>query len=300
MKLNLSGKLYRFLSYGVTKDTNRIDFDQVAKLAREHQPKLIVAGASAYPREIPHEKFAEIAREIGSKLFVDMAHYAGLVAAGLHNNPVPVADFVTTTTHKTLRGPRGALILCREKHARAIDSAVFPGIQGGPLMHTIAAKAVAFREAFGETFRRDQTRTLENAGILAAELARGGLRIVSGGTDTHLFLVDLRSRRLTGRDVEKRLERIGVALNKNAIPFDPEKPMIASGVRLGTPAVTTRGMGPGEMRSIASIILEALATAPDAAAETALAEKVRRLCRDYPLYPWLRTPAAEKTPAAGR
>jgi glycine hydroxymethyltransferase len=298
--LNFSGRYFRCVAYGVDRDTERIDYDEVAKLAREHRPRLIIGGASAYSRIIDYARLRSIADEVGALLMADVAHVAGLIAAGVHPNPMPHVDVMTTTTHKTLRGPRGAIILCRERHARLVDAAVFPGIQGGPLMHTIAAKAVAFREAMGEPFRRDQRRTLENASILAGELSGAGLRVVSGGTDTHLFLVDLRSRRLTGRAVEQRLERMGIALNKNTIPFDPEKPMVSSGIRIGTPAVTTRGMGTGEMRTIAGIILEALDGEPDAAHQTALAERVRRLCGDFPLYPWLRETAAETAGTPGR
>jgi glycine hydroxymethyltransferase len=298
--LNFSGRWFHCVGYGVDRDHERIDYEAVARLAREHRPKMIIGGASAYARIIDYARLRAIADEVGAYLMADVAHVAGLIAAGVHPNPMPHVDVMTTTTHKTLRGPRGALILCREKHAKAIDGAVFPGIQGGPLMNTIAAKATAFLEAMGEPFRRDQKRTLENAALLAEELQRGGLRVVSGGTDTHLFLVDLRSKRLTGRDAEKRLERIGIALNKNAIPFDPEKPMIASGIRLGTPAVTTRGMGATEMRSIAGLILEALEREPDAAAEADLSGRVRRLCGDFPLYAWLRTPAPEQACTPGR
>ena len=298
--LNFSGRWFKCVGYGVDRQSERIDYDEVARLAREHRPKLIIGGASAYARLIDYARLRAIADEVGAYLMADVAHVAGLIAAGVHPNPMPHVDVMTTTTHKTLRGPRGALILCREKHAKAIDSAVFPGVQGGPLMNTIAAKATAFLEAMGEPFRRDQKRTLENAALLAAELQRGGLRVVSGGTDTHLFLVDLRAKRLTGRDAEKRLERIGIALNKNAIPFDPEKPMIASGIRIGTPAVTTRGMGAPEMRSIAALLLEAIERETDAAGEAECAARVRRLCGDFPLYPWLRSPAAEQACAPGR
>jgi glycine hydroxymethyltransferase len=294
--LNFSGRYFRIVPYGVDRETERLDYDALERLAREHRPRLIVVGASAYARRIDFERVRDIADAAGALVLADIAHTAGLVAAGAHPNPVPHADFVTTTTHKTLRGPRGAIVMCRERHAKAVDSAVFPGTQGGPLMHIIAAKAVAFREAMTESFRLDQARTVENAALLAALLQDGGLRIVSGGTDTHLFLVDLRPKRLTGRDAEKRLERLGIALNKNTIPFDPEKPMICSGVRIGTPAVTTRGMGPGEMRQIAALILEALEREPDARAEAAFRERVRALCRAFPIYDWLPRAASPAAP----
>ncbi|MGH9749325.1 MAG: serine hydroxymethyltransferase [Candidatus Polarisedimenticolia bacterium] len=294
--LNYSGRTFKVVPYGVDRESERIDYEALERLAREHRPRMIVVGASAYARVIDYPRVQAIAGDVGALVLADIAHVAGLIAAGAHPNPVPHADFVTTTTHKTLRGPRGALILCRGRWAKEIDSAVFPGVQGGPLVHVIAAKAVALKEAMGEPFRRDQTRTVENARILAESLSRGGLRIVSGGTDTHLFLVDLRARRLTGRDAEKRLERLGIALNKNTIPFDPEKPMIASGVRIGTPAVTTRGMGPAEMRQIAALLLETLEGAPEAAAEVGIRERVRALCRTHPLYDWLPRPTAPAAP----
>ena len=240
-KVSFSGKLYNAIAYGVRKDTELIDFDEVRALAREHKPKLIVAGASAYPRIMEYEPFAEIARETGAKLLVDFAHVAGLVAAGFHPSPVPFADFVTSTTHKTLRGPRGGFILSTQEWAAPIDKSVFPGIQGGPLMHTIAAKAVAFREAQQPEFKRYQERVVENARAMADEFARAGLRLVGGGTDTHLMLVDLSVKGLTGKAVEAYLDEINVTVNKNAIPFDTQKPMVASGIRLGTPAITTRG-----------------------------------------------------------
>jgi glycine hydroxymethyltransferase len=295
--LNFSGRYFRVVSYGVERDSEHIDYEQLSRLAREHRPRLILAGASAYSRVIDFPRIREIADEAGALLLADIAHVAGLIAAGVHPNPVPYADFVTTTTHKTLRGPRGALILCRERHARAIDSAVFPGVQGGPLMHVIAAKAVAFREAMGEPFRRDQRRTIANAAALAAALADGGLRIVSGGTDTHLFLVDLRPRGLTGRAVEQRLETLGICVNKNTIPFDPEKPMICSGIRIGTPAVTTRGMGEPQMRDIASLVLEGMEGELGPARAASLRERVGRLCSRFPMYPSIQPQAA---PAAGR
>jgi glycine hydroxymethyltransferase len=290
--LNFSGRSFRCVGYQVDRETERIDYDAVARLAREHRPRLIIAGASAYSRIIDYPRMRAIADEVGAILMADAAHVAGLIAGGVHPNPVPHVDVMTTTTHKTLRGPRGALIVCRERFAKAIDSAVFPGTQGGPLMNVIAAKAVALKEALEEPFRRDQRRTIENAAVLAAALQEGGLRIVSGGTDTHLFLVDLRARRLTGKGVEQRLERLGIAVNKNAIPFDPEKPMIASGVRLGTPAVTTRGMGRDEMRRIAALILEAIDSEGDAANDEAFRARVGEITRAFPLYPWLRRPAA--------
>jgi glycine hydroxymethyltransferase len=286
--LNISGRYFRCIGYGVSRETETIDYDQVARLAREHRPRLIIGGASAYSRVVDYQRLRGIADEVGALLMADTAHVAGLIAAGVHPNPLPSVDVMTTTTHKTLRGPRGALILCRERLAREIDAAVFPGVQGGPLMNVIAAKAVALREAAGEEFRRDQERTLENAALLAGELASGGLRIVSGGTETHMFLVDLRPRRQTGRAVEERLERLGIALNKNTIPFDPEKPMVCSGVRIGTPAVTTRGMGPREMRAVAALILEALDGEPDARTLAAIAGRVRALCGSFPIYSWLR------------
>ena len=245
MKLNISGMLYHFVSYGVTRDTHRLDFDQIAALAREHKPKLIVAGASAYPREIPHDKFAEIAREVGAKLMVDMAHYAGLVAAGLHDNPVPVADFVTTTTHKTLRGPRAGLCLAKEEYGKTINSRVFPGIQGGPLMHIIAGKAVCFGEALRPEFKTYAQQIIDNAKALAEVLLAGGLKLVSGGTDNHLMLVDVTPLGIGGKLAEEALDRCGITINKNMIPYDERKPVDPSGIRIGTPALTTRGMGTG-------------------------------------------------------
>ncbi len=282
MRLNISGKLYNFLNYGVTRDTHRIDFDQVAALAREHKPKLIVAGASAYPREIPHERFAEIAREVGAKLFVDMAHYAGLVAAGLHNNPVPVADFVTTTTHKTLRGPRAGLVLCRREYAKDIDRSVFPGLQGGPLMHVVAGKAVCFREALQPEFKAYAARIIENAKALAETLLAGGLQLVSGGTDNHLLLVDVTAIGLGGRTAEEALERCGITVKKNMIPFDERKPVDPSGIRVGTPALTTRGMGPEEMRQIGGWMLAALRAPEDSALAGRIRGEVSALCTQFP------------------
>ena len=258
MKLNASGVLYKFVHYGVRKSDQRLDFDQVASLAREHKPKLIIAGASAYPREIPHGTFAEIAREVGAKLMVDMAHYAGLVAAGIHDNPVPVADFVTSTTHKTLRGPRGGIAMCRSADAKMLDRSVFPGQQGGPLMHVIAGKAVAFAEALRPEFRQYAMKVVENAKALAEALASGGVRLVSGGTDNHLMLVDVTPLGIGGKMAEQVLDRCGITCNKNMIPFDERKPMDPSGIRLGTPALTTRGLGVDEMKQVAAWILQVL------------------------------------------
>ncbi len=282
MKLNISGKLYHFIPYGVDRQTHRIDFDQVSALAREHRPKLIVAGASAYPREIPHDRFAEIAAEVGAKLMVDMAHYAGLVAAGLHHNPVPVADFVTSTTHKTLRGPRGGLVFCSSDDARAIDRSLFPGLQGGPLMHVVAAKAVCFHEASSEAFREYAQQTIANAQTLAEVLAEGGLALVSGGTDNHLVLVDVTPLGIGGKLAETVLDRCGITANKNMIPFDERKPMDPSGIRIGTPALTTRGMKEAEMRQIGRWILEALGDAENAGRHEQIREEVRQMCRQFP------------------
>ncbi|MBE3575328.1 MAG: serine hydroxymethyltransferase [Firmicutes bacterium] len=282
--VNFSGSLYRVISYGVVPETETIDYDQVRELARKHRPRMIVAGASAYPRVIDFAAFRRIADEVGAYLMVDMAHIAGLVAAGLHPSPVPHADFVTTTTHKTLRGPRGGLILCRQEHARALDKAVFPGIQGGPLMHVITAKAVALAEAMRPEFRSYQARILENARSLARHLQTAGFRLVAGGTDNHLMLVDLRERGLTGREAEKRLDGIGVTVNKNAIPFDPQPPNVTSGLRLGTPAVTTRGMGEAEMAEIAAIMRDVLVAQPAAAVLEEARERVARLCGRFPAF----------------
>jgi glycine hydroxymethyltransferase len=281
MKLNISGLLYHFHSYGVTRDTNRIDFDQVAALAREHRPKMIVAGASAYPREIPHARFAEIARDCGAKLFVDMAHYAGLVAAGLHDNPVPVSDFVTTTTHKTLRGPRAGMTMCRAEHAKDIDRSVFPGIQGGPLMHVVAAKAICLGEALRPEFKEYARRIIANAKALAERLLSGGLRLVSGGTDNHLLLADVTPLGLTGKQAEAALGRCGITVNKNMIPYDPRKPMDPSGIRIGTPALTTRGMGPDEMGTIGGWMLETLRAPDDAATRQRIRGEVLSLCESF-------------------
>lgn len=281
--VNLSGIYYNFVDYGVDPETERIDYDQVAKIAREHKPKLIVAGASAYPRIINFPRLREIADEVGAYFMVDMAHIAGLVAAGLHPNPVPEADFVTSTTHKTLRGPRGGLILCKEKHAKAIDKAVFPGIQGGPLMHVIAAKAVAFGEALKPEFIAYQKQVVENAKVLAEALVDNGFRLVSGGTDNHLILVDVRSKGLTGKEAEAILDEIGITVNKNTIPYDPASPAITSGIRIGTPAVTTRGMGAEGMKKIAEAMNIALTERTEEGAAKAR-EIVEEICREYPLY----------------
>ena len=283
MKLNISGMLYHVVPYGVRRDDQRLDFDQIARLAREHKPKLIVAGASAYPREIPHAKFAEIAREVGAKLMVDMAHYAGLVAAGLHDNPVPVADFVTSTTHKTLRGPRGGLCLAKEEYGKTINSRVFPGIQGGPLMHIIAAKAICFAEALRPEFREYAQAVIENAKALAEALVRGGLKLVSGGTDNHLLLVDVTPLSIGGKTAEEVLDRCGITVNKNMIPFDERKPVDPSGIRVGTPALTSRGMGTAEMRTIGGWILEALRAANDAKLHKRIRDDVRELCTQFPV-----------------
>ena len=283
MRLNLSGKLYNFQHYGVTEDTNTIDFDQVVRLAREHQPKLIVAGASAYPREIDHAKFREICDEVGAKLFVDMSHYAGLVAGGQHHNPVEVADFVTTTTHKTLRGPRGGLILCKKESAKDINRSVFPGMQGGPLMHVIAGKAVCFHEALQPEFRTYAKQVVENAKALADELIRGGLRLLSGGTDNHLMLVDVTAVGSTGKIAEKSLEACGITVNMNMIPYDQRKPMDPSGIRIGTPALTTRGMGVTQMQDIGAWIVAALKNSEDADGLENIRGQVSELCSQFPV-----------------
>jgi glycine hydroxymethyltransferase len=283
MKLNISGMLYHFVAYGVTRDTNRLDFDQVARLAREHKPKLIVAGASAYPRQIPHPKFAEIAHEVGAKLFVDMAHYAGLVAAGLHDNPVKVADFVTTTTHKTLRGPRAGMAMCKAEYAKDLDRNVFPGIQGGPLMHVIAGKAICFGEALRPDFKTYAQRILDNAKALADALMKEGLRLVSGGTDNHLMLVDVTTVGIGGKLAEAALDKAGITVNKNMIPYDERKPMDPSGIRIGTPALTTRGMGPDEMRKIAAWILQVLRKPEDEAVLKEVHGQVTQMCQQFPV-----------------
>ena len=283
MKLNISGKLYHFINYGVTPDTHRIDFDQVARLAKEHKPKLIVAGASAYPREIPHERFAEIARDVGAKLFVDMAHYAGLVAAGLHNSPVPVADFVTTTTHKTLRGPRAGMVMCREQYAKDVDKVVFPGLQGGPLMHVIAGKAVCFQEALQPSFKAYGRAIIDNAKALAETLLSGGLTLVSGGTDNHLMLVDVTGLGFGGKTATEVLEKCGITVNMNMIPYDTRKPMDPSGIRVGTPALTTRGMGVEEMRRIGQWMLAALKNPEDSSLQTRVRGEISSLCERFPV-----------------
>ncbi len=279
--VNLSGKYYNFVSYGVDPETERIDYQRVDEIARECRPKLLVAGASAYPRIIDFERLAETAKRVGALFMVDMAHIAGLVAAGLHPSPVPYADFVTTTTHKTLRGPRGGAILCKAEFAKEIDKAIFPGTQGGPLMHVIAAKAISFKEALAPEFKEYQKQIVKNAAKLAEELVKRGFRLVSGGTDNHLMLVDLRNKGLNGKQAENLLDEIGITVNKNTIPYDTESPLVTSGIRLGTPAVTTRGMKEETMVEIAEVI--ALILNNPFAKEEAAA-RVRRLCERYPLY----------------
>ncbi len=282
--LNLSGKLYRFVPYGVRPDTETVDYDALEALARQHRPKLIVCGASAYARVLDFERIAAIAREVGAKVMADIAHIAGMVATGRHPSPVPHCEFVTTTTHKTLRGPRGGMVLCKEEYAKELDRIVFPGIQGGPLVHIIAAKAVAFQEALAPSFAGYIDRLLANAKALARALADRGYRIVSGGTDTHLFLVDVFSKGITGKAAEKALEAAGITVNKNTIPFDPNPPLVASGIRIGTPAVTTRGMGPAEMETIAELIHRALERREDRAALAGIREEVAQWTARFPLY----------------
>ena len=280
--VNISGMLYNFIPYGVDEDTSMIDYDKIEFLAKEHKPKLIVAGASAYPRVIDFKRLSEIAKSVGAYLMVDMAHIAGLVAAGLHPSPVPYADVVTTTTHKTLRGPRGGMILCREELAKAINKAVFPGTQGGPLMHVIAAKAVCFGEALQPRFVTYQKQIVANAAALADALLAEGFDLVSGGTDNHLILIDLRSMGLTGKEMERRLDEVHITANKNAIPFDPEKPFVTSGIRVGTPAVTTRGLVETDMKKIAHLM--ALTAKDFDAKADAIRAEVAALCEKYPLF----------------
>jgi glycine hydroxymethyltransferase len=282
--VNFSGKLFKIVPYGLKQGDETIDYEEVARLAKEHRPKILVVGASAYSRTLHFDRFAEIARGVGAAMVVDMAHIAGLVAAGLHPSPVPYAEIVTTTTHKTLRGPRGGMILSREAHAKAVNSQIFPGIQGGPLEHVIAAKAVAFGEALRPEFKEYQRHIVENAKTLAEGLVRAGLRLVSGGTDNHLMLVDLRPKKLTGKVAEEALGKAGITVNKNMIPWDPEKPMTTSGIRVGTPALTTRGMGTEEMRLVAALIGRALDAPGDDAALAKVRGEVKELCRRFPMY----------------
>ena len=285
--VNISGKYYNVVPYGVTHETERIDYDEFARIAKEAQPKLIVAGASAYPRVIDFERMAEIAHSVGAIFMVDMAHIAGLVAAGLHPSPVPYADIVTTTTHKTLRGPRGGLILCKEKYAKQIDKAIFPGVQGGPLMHVIAAKAVALGEALKPEFKEYAKQIIANCQALAEGLIAEGFRLVSGGTDNHLLLVDVRGQKMTGKTAEHLLDEVGVTCNKNTIPFDPESPFVTSGIRLGTAAVTTRGFKEADMKEVAAIIGLVLNNTEDAEKQAEAAQRVAALCAKYPMYPML-------------
>ena len=283
--VNVSGTYFNVVPYGVNAETQQIDYDEFRKIVLEAKPKLIIAGGSAYSRQIDFKKMADVAHEVGAIFMVDMAHFAGLVAAGLHPNPVEYADIVTTTTHKTLRGPRGGMILCKEEYAKAIDKAVFPGIQGGPLMHVIAAKAVALGEALQPEFKVYAEQVIKNAKVLAAELIAKGLTIVSGGTDTHVMLVDVRNTGLTGKEAEHLLDEIGITANKNTIPFDPASPFVASGVRLGTPALTTRGLKEDDMKEIADIIATVLQNPEDTAKHQDAAKRVAALCEKYPLYP---------------
>ena len=282
--VNVSGKYFNVAAYGVEEQTGRIDYDKLRQIALQEKPKMIVAGASAYPRAIDFKTIGAIAREIGAYLFVDMAHIAGLVAAGLHQNPVPYADVVTTTTHKTLRGPRGGMILCREQYAQLIDKAIFPGSQGGPLMHVIAAKAVAFGEALKPEFKAYQQQIINNAQALAGGLMKRGFNLVSGGTDNHLMLVDLRGTGITGKEAEKMLDEVHITCNKNAIPFDPEKPFVTSGIRLGTPAVTTRGFKEADLDTVAEIISITIKGKDNPASKDQARAMVKELCDKYQLY----------------
>lgn len=282
--VNVSGKYFNIIPYGVDAETGRIDYDEMRKIAQEHKPKIIIGGGSAYSRQIDFKTMADIAHEVGAIFMVDMAHFAGLVAAGLHPNPVEYADIVTTTTHKTLRGPRGGMIMCKEEYAKAIDKSIFPGIQGGPLMHVIAAKAVAFGEALQPEFKEYAKQVIVNAQTLAEALQQEGFTIVSGGTDTHVLLVDLRTVGLTGKVAEHVLDEVGITCNKNTIPFDPESPFVTSGIRLGTPALTTRGLNAEDMKEIASIISLVLKQPEDAAVLAEAKQRVATLCETYPMY----------------
>ena len=291
--LNFSGKMYKIVSYGVRKDTETVDYEELERLAQEHKPKLIVAGASAYPRLLDFERFAAIAKQSGALLMVDMAHIAGLIAAGLHPSPFPHADFVTTTTHKTLRGPRGGAVFCKAQYAEELDKIVFPGIQGGPLMHVLAAKAVCFREALQPQFREYQKQVVLNSRTLAKALAAYGFRIVSGGTDTHLALVDVFSKKVTGKQAEKALENAAITVNKNVIPFDANPPVVASGIRVGTPAVTTRGLREPQMELIAHWITEVLHNVEDESVQQRIRSEVEALTEKFPLYESRRVIAAK-------
>ncbi len=283
MHLNFSGQLFHPVHYGVTETDHRIDFDQVARLAKEHKPKMILAGASAYPREIDHAKFAEIAHDCGAKLMVDMAHYSGLVAAGIHNSPVPVADFVTSTSHKTLRGPRSGFVLCKQEYAKDLDRVVFPGLQGGPLMHVVAAKAVCFKEALQPGYKQYAQQVVKNAQVLAEVLMAGGLKLASGGTDNHLMLCDVTTIGTTGKVAEKSLDRAGITVNKNMIPYDTRKPLDPSGIRIGTAALTTRNMKEDDMRKVGGWILEVLNNVEDDAVIETVGKQVREFATQFPV-----------------
>jgi len=285
--VNFSGKWYDVISYGLDPETEMIDYDEVERLALAEKPKMIIAGASAYPRTIDFERFADIAKKVGATLMVDMAHIAGLVATGAHPSPVPYADYVTSTSHKTLRGPRSGFVLCKEEHAAALDKAVFPGLQGGPLEHVIAAKAVAFAEASTPQFKEYIDQVVTNARVMGEAMAAGGLRLISGGTDNHLLLVDLRPAHITGKDAERLLEDVGMTCNKNAIPNDPESPFVTSGIRVGSPAMTTRGFGQDEARTVGTLLAEALFERDNPAKLSQIKEQVESLLEQFPLYPAL-------------
>lgn len=282
--VNFTGKLYKTVFYGVNKETGYIDMEEVRRLAHEHKPKIIITGASAYPRIIDFKAFAEIAKEVGAYLMADIAHIAGLIATGLHPSPVPYSDFITTTTHKTLRGPRGGVVMCKADYAKAIDKAVFPGIQGGPLVHVIAAKAVAFQEALSEDFKEYQQRVIKNAKTLAEALKKKGFKLVSDGTDNHLMLVDLTNFNITGKEAEEALDKAGITVNKNTIPFDTKPPTVTSGIRIGTPSVTTRGMGEQEMEEIAEIIERVIKNISNESVIKDMKKKVQSLCKRFPIY----------------
>src|ERR1700746_3615375 len=292
--LNFSGRMYKFVAYGVRKEDERIDYDEIEKLAREHKPKMIVAGASAYPRIIDFERIGKAAKAVGALFFVDMAHIAGLVAAGVHPSPIPHADVVSTTTHKTLRGPRGGMVLCKAAYAKELDKLTFPGTQGGPLVHTIAAKGVCLKEAMEPSFKDYQKQVVANTKAMAAAVAKRGFRIVSGGTDNHLFLIEVHSRGITGSDAEKALDRAGITVNKNAIPFDPLPPMKAGGIRLGSPSITTRGMREPEMEQIGGWIADVLLHMGDAATEERVRKQVAELAARFPIYEWRMTRGSER------